>query len=174
MADPQSDPHKATLGETDEIFHLHRVDTYGQLVLHMVKQAHRSIDLLTPDLEPQVFDQGPLITALKQLALKSRIARIRILLQDNSLVRTQGHRLTELAQRLTSTIEIRKPDKEFAQYPESFLLVDDCGYLHRGLADRYEATACFNNRLQVAQLENVFVEAWEAGEPDIELARLHL
>lgn len=73
-----------------------------------------------------------------------------------------------------NTIEIRKPDREYRDFAESFLLVDDCGYLHRKLADRYRATACFNDQLQVSQREEIFTDAWERGEPDMELVRLHL
>jgi hypothetical protein len=102
------------------------------------------------------------------------VARIRILLQDNGLVRTQGHRLLELAQRLPSTVELRKPDRVFRQFQENFLLVDDCGYLHHRLSGRYQVSACCNDRLQVSQYAELFTEAWEAGEPDRELARLHL
>lgn len=140
----------------------------------MVAQANRSLSLISPDLEPLIYDQAPFISAVKRLALKSRVARIRIIVQDNSLARQQGHRLIKLAQRLTSTMEIRKPDRAYREFTESFLLVDDCGYLHRQLADRYPATACYNDRLQVSQLEAVFNEAWERAEPDFELVRLHL
>ncbi len=44
----------------------------------------------------------------------------------------------------------------------------------RKLADRYRAIACFNDRLQLSQLEEIFTDAWERGEPDMELVRLHL
>ncbi|MDJ0805990.1 MAG: acyltransferase [Gammaproteobacteria bacterium] len=165
---------RAILGETRETFHLQSADAARDLTVRMVEQATRTLDLISRDLEPHIFDQQPFIEALKRLALKSRIARIRILLQDNNLIRQQGHRLVDLAQRLTSTIEIRRPDEEYREFDENFLLVDGSGYLHRQLADRYEVTACFNNRLQTTQLEALFTEIWERGEPDREMLRLHL
>ena len=165
---------EADLGGTTEIFSLHTKDVFCNLSTRMVAQAHRSLSLISPDLEPVIYDQAPFISAVKQLALQSRVAQIRILVQDNSQLRQQGHRLIDLAQRLPSTIEIRKPDKEYPGLAESFLLVDDSGYTRHKLGGRFEATACFNDRLQVSQLEDVFSEAWERGEPDIELVRLHL
>lgn len=165
---------EAKLGETSNTYYLHSAEEYRDLAIRMVAQASRTLNLISPNLEPIIYDQIPFISAVKQLALKNRIARIHILVQDNSLVRKQGHRLIDLAQHLTSTIEIRKPDREYLELAESFMLLDDCGYLHRQLTDRYEATACFNDRLKVSQLENIFNQAWEAGEPDIELVRLHL
>lgn len=164
----------ADLGATTDLFYLHSLEDFRSSCTRMVAQANKTLNLISPDLEPLIYDQAPFISAVKRLALKSRVARIRIIVQDNSLVRQQGHRLIELAQRLTSTIELRKPDRAYREYTESFLLVDDCGYLHRQLADRYAATACFNDRLQASQLGAVFNEAWERAEPDIELVRLHL
>ena len=174
MTDPQTPIEQALLSVTPDLYQLDSVTQTKELTLQMVDQASRSLDLLTADLEPALYDQPDFIEAFKRLALKSKVARIRILLQDNSLVRTQGHRLIELIQRLPSTVELRRPDRTFRDYPENFLLVDDCGYLHRRLIGRYQVTACCNNRLQVSQFESLFIEAWEAGEPDRELARLHL
>jgi hypothetical protein len=174
MNDAQIPFQQGLLGETPDIYPLHSADEARELVLRMASQASRSLDLLTTDLEPALYDQPEFLEAFKQLALKSKVARIRILLQDNSLVRSQGHRLIELAQRLPSTVELRKPDRAFREFAENFMLVDDCGYLHRRLLGRYQATACFNDRLQVSQWESLFTEAWEAAEPDMELARLHL
>ena len=174
MDEPTTPYQAALLGQTATIYHLHSVDEYRDIASRLATQASRSLSLLSRDLEPLVFNQPPFIEAVKQLALNTRIARIRILLQDNSLVRTQGHRLIDLAQRLTSTIEIRKPGRESVDIAETFLIADDCGYLHRQLADRYEAMVCFNDHLRTNQLEERFTEIWERGEPDIEMVRLHL
>ena len=173
--DDSSPPfQEAQLGATPDIYALHSMQEYRELACRLVSLTRRTLDLITPDLEPPVYDQLPFIDALKRLALQSRVARIRILVQDNSLIRQQGHRLVELAQRLPSTIEIRKPDREFRDFAESFLLADDAGYLQRSLLERYEASACFNDRLKVSQLQEIFTDAWERGEPDRELVRLHL
>jgi hypothetical protein len=174
MTDSQTPIDQARLGETPDHYQLHSVDETRELTLRMVGQASHGLDLLTADLEPALYDQPVFVDVCKRLALKSKVVRIRILLQDNSLVRSQGHRLIELIQRLPSTVELRKPDRVFQELQENFLLVDDCGYLHRKLIGRYQVSACCNDRLQVSQLEDLFTEAWEAGEPDRELARLHL
>ena len=174
MADFPTPIEQARLGETPDLYQLHSVEETRELTLRMVDQANRSLDLLTFDLEPSLYDQPAFLESFKRLALKSKVARIRILLQDNGLVRSQGHRLIELVQRLPSTVQLRKPDRIFQGFQENFLLVDDCGYLHRRLSGRYQVSACCNDRLQVSQFAELFTEAWEAAEPDRELARLHL
>jgi hypothetical protein len=80
----------------------------------------------------------------------------------------------ELAQRLPSVIEIRRPNEDFIDQEENFLLIDDCGYLHRKNRAGHIGIACYHNRHRVNRLLALFDEAWENGIPERELARLHL
>jgi len=162
------------LGETSDLFHLHTPEDHLLHSAAMLRQAKRELALFSLHLDPAVFDQPSFLEAFKALALRSRFTRIRILLQDNVLVLQQGHRLVELAQRLPSVIEIRKPNEDYLNLPENFLLVDDCGYLHRKAPEIYTGIACYHNRHRVNRLLALFDEAWAYGTPDRELARLHL
>lgn len=162
------------LGESDELFQLHSEEEHLIHAAGMLRQAKRDLALFTFDLDPAVYDQPPFLEAFKALALRSRHSRLRILLQDNTLVLQRGHRLLELAQRLPSVIEIRIPHEDFLDHPENFLLVDDSGYLHKRSLEGYSGITCYNNRHRVNRLLAVFDEAWEHGVPDRELSRLHL
>ena len=162
------------LGESDELFHLHSEEDHLIHAAAMLRQAKRDMALFTFDLDPAVYDQPPFLEAFKALALRSRHSRLRILLQDNTLVLQRGHRLLELAQRLPSVIEIRIPHEDFLDHPENFLLIDDAGYLHKRSLEGYSGIACYHNRHRVNRLLAVFDEAWEHGIPDRELSRLHL
>ncbi|MES9992200.1 MAG: GNAT family N-acetyltransferase [Candidatus Thiodiazotropha sp.] len=164
----------AQLGKSGELFHLHNIEDHQIHAVSMLRQAKRYLSLFTKTLDPQIFDNPPFVDATKQLAMRSRISRIRILLQDNSLVLKQGHRLIDLAQRLSTAIEIRTPGEEYLDYAENFMLVDDSGYLHRKQAENLLGSACYNDRYRVKRLQAIFDEAWEYGIPDRELARLHL
>ncbi len=164
----------AQLGRTSELFHLHTIEDHQIHATSMVRQAKRYLSLFTRTLDPQIFNDPPFVDAVKQLAMRSRFSRIRILLQDNTLVVQQGHRLVELAQRLSSAIEIRIPGEEYLDYAENFMLIDDLGYMHRKQAESLLGTACYNDRYRVNRLQSIFDEAWEYGVPDRELARLHL
>lgn len=172
--EPDVDLDLPQLGETDDLFHLHDAEEHLIHAAAMLRQSKRDLSLFTFDLDPPVFDQPAFLEAFKALALRSRFTRIRILLQDNNLVLQRGHRLIELAQRLPSVIEIRKPNEDYIDHPDSFLLVDDCGYLHRKGAESYIGIACYHNRHRVNRLQTLFDEAWENGTPDRDLARLHL
>ncbi len=162
------------LGETVDLFHLHQPEEHLIHAAGMLRQARRDMALYTVDLDPPVFDQPPFIEAFKALALRSRFSRLRILLADPTLVLQRGHRLIELAQRLPSVIEIRRPGEAYQDHLENFLLVDDCGYLHRKSLESHTGIACYHNRHRVNRLMAIFDDAWENATPERELARLHL
>jgi predicted GNAT family N-acyltransferase len=162
------------LGKTQDLFHLH--DEHENLIhaASLLRQSKRELAILSLNLDPPVYDQIAFLEGFKSLSLRSRFSRIRILLQDNTLVLQRGHRLIELAQRLPSVVEIRKPNEDFIDLPENFLLADDCGYLHRKASESYHGTACYNDRHRVNRLMALFSDAWETATPDRDLARLHL
>jgi predicted GNAT family N-acyltransferase len=164
----------ATLGEDDELFQLNRIEDHQIHATSMVRQAKRYLCLFSYDLDPAIYDTDSFHDAMKQLAMRSKFSRIRILVQDNSRIVQQGHRLVDLAQRLPSVIEIRKPSDEHLEIEENFLIVDDCGYLYKQQASNIKGSARYNNRHFVSRLQVKFDEAWEYGVPDRELSRLHL
>ncbi len=141
---------------------------------HMLAQARRELRLLSRELDKPIFDQADFLSALKDLAVRSHQTRIRILLQDHAQVVGQGHRIIELARRLTSSIEIRIPSEEWLDYPKNFMLVDQHGYVHRELATRYEATADYHAPLRVQKLRARFDGIWDCALVDSELRRLYL
>jgi predicted GNAT family N-acyltransferase len=162
------------LGETNAPFHLHNEDDHLIHAAGMLRQAKREMALFTYDLDPPIYDQLPFLEAFKALALRSRFSRIRILLQDNTLVLQRGHHLVDLAQRLPSVIEIRRPNEDFLDHPENFLLIDGGGYLHKKSLESYTGTANYHDRHRANRLQALFNEAWEYGTPERELMRLHL
>ncbi|MET0050946.1 MAG: GNAT family N-acetyltransferase [Candidatus Thiodiazotropha sp.] len=164
----------ATLSESDERFSLRHLEDHQIHTTRLIRQARRTLCVLSLDLDPLVYEQPVCLDAIKQLALRSRYSQIRILLQDNRRVVQQGHRLVDLAQRLTSAIEIRKPADEHIDVEENFLFVDNCGYLHRPRRDNLIATACYNDRVRVKRMAELFDEIWANAVPDRELSRLHL
>ncbi len=141
---------------------------------HMLSQVRRELCLFTHDLDKPVYDQAPFLAGVREMALRNRLSRIRILLQDHERVVKQGHRLIELVRHLSSGAEIRVPHADWLAHPENFLLADQYGYVHRALSTRYEATADYFAPLKVRQLYKRFNEIWENSEVDSELRRLYL
>lgn len=166
--------NRRRLGETAGEILLTDSDGCRLVSAHMLAQARRDCCLLTRDLDRTLYDQSPFLDALKELALRGRTSQIRILLQDHEPAVQRGHRLLELARRLTSKIEIRRPGVDWLHFPESFLLIDDSGYVHRELSTRYEASADYHAPLTVRHLRKQFDAIWETSEENPEMRRLHV
>lgn len=162
------------LGETAGDFALDSRDDNRHAVMLLASQAHRRIDLFTPDLEPALYDQSPFLDALTRLCLSSPRARVRVLAKDFERAVKEGHRLVELARRLSSYVEMRKVHSDYQENNEAFLLVDDYGLLHRRHAARFEGRCSGKAPLEVRRLRAFFGEVWERSEPHADLRRLHL
>lgn len=140
----------------------------------MVKSASRRVEIISKSLEPQVYDTPDFLEAAKRLTISGR-GRIRILLLDpEALISRGGSRLVDLAMRLSSFIEIRKPGPDDAEFAEAMLIVDRIGSIHRKYADRWEGIAYFNSPRLAVQLSERFESLWQNSETDPHFRRLML
>ena len=163
-----------TLGENREYLELSTSGEHRQATLAMAQQAKRSIYILSRSLDPVIYDHQDLADALSRLARSHRYAEIRILLQDSELVTKRGHRLVDLANRLSSMISIRRPDEAHAHINEAIFVVDGVGYIKRTMADRFEGVASFYSPLDARELADHFNDIWSRAKPDFQLRRLHI
>jgi hypothetical protein len=162
------------LGRDAGLLQLHSAADNALVAADLLAQTRRELCLLSQDLDRPVFDRREFLDGLRELALRSSLSRIRILLQDHRRVVRQGHRVIELARRLTSSLEIRVPSEDWLEHPENFLLADQYGYLHRELSTRYLAAADYHAPLVVRRLRLRFDEIWETAQADSELRRLYI
>ncbi|MBI4693723.1 MAG: hypothetical protein HY749_06855 [Gammaproteobacteria bacterium] len=162
------------LGRDDDEFEIADRETLAAMSLALASQARRSIDLISRQLDPTIYDDEDFAGAVKNLALSSPQARVRILVLDPGALVTKGHRLLELAQRLSSFISIRRPAPEDREFNEAWLVVDGTGYIHRRFSDRHEAQANFNDKRHAQLLSNRLEDLWYRASPDPNFRRLHL
>ena len=80
----------------------------------------------------------------------------------------------ELARRLSTYIELRKPHDDHRNLIESFLVADERAVLYRKEADRFEGYADLDNPLEARRLLRTFDEIWQRANPDSEMRRLGL
>ena len=140
----------------------------------LTQQALRNIDIVSKQLDPGVFDTPDFIEAIKKLSIASKFTKVRILIKNSEHIAQNGHRLIDLIQQLTSSIEVRKISEEYKSYNEAFSLFDGKGVVYQRYADRYEGFANFNRPRLVTELTNFFNEMWEYSVPDSNLRRLHI
>ena len=140
----------------------------------MVGQAQSSLDIISRDLDPFLYDQENLLDLLSGLCVRNRQARIRFLVQDPTTPIRRNHRLIELGRRLSSSIEFRQPHQDYRYYNAACLIADHCGLIHRSLADRFEGTANFYAPVAAGRELDFFTEVWERSESHPEFRRLYL
>ena len=167
------DYKQMVLGEFQDPIDLANSDANRQVAITLTRQARRSVDIFTRDLDKKLYDNRDFLDGLQNLAVNNR-GLIRILVKDSDRAVKYGHRLIALSQRLTSFIEIRKVAEDFREYNEAFLVADEIGYAHRKHADRFEGIARFNAAKEAVNLLVFFNEVWRHSAPDPNLRRIYL
>jgi hypothetical protein len=121
-----------------------------------------------------IYDNNEFVDAVKELAIGHSQAQLQIIIQDSRKIIENGHRIIELARRISSRILIRKTPPEMKSYSHAFLIADKTGVLYRTIGDRFEGYVNFNDRFECKNLLDFFSTTWEHSAPDPELRRLHI
>jgi hypothetical protein len=137
-------------------------------------RARLSLDILSRELDPDAYDTEEFVSLIRKMTSSHPRARVRILVQDPGAVVARGHRLIDLAQRLSSFVEIRKPGKQHEDCNEAMLIVDKTGYIHRLQADRFEGVANLHGPRRARFLAARFDEIWQCASADANFRRLLL
>lgn len=139
----------------------------------LLRGARHSMCVLVRELHPQLLNDTACLVQLRRLAISGRGASIRVLAQDLTRALEEGTRLLELAQRLSSVIEMRKPvEQQDLEYPSAFMCVDSQGFLFRPLEYQMTATGSTWAPGRHAQLMQRFEEVWARSEAWPELRAL--
>ncbi len=140
----------------------------------LVKQARQKLAIISQELDPHVYDQPDFLEALRKLAIRNRNVEIRIIVFEPELIVRRGHKLIDLATKVSSFIEIRKVDVRYKTFNESVLVADEVGYLYRESTERYKGKVNFNSRRESKHLLDVFDNMWETAKSDPNLRRVHI
>ena len=170
---PARDPYShLRLGASDDTLEVTTSAEGNRAAAALAGQARASVDIVTRDLDPALYDEPDFLEGLRRLATGSRRARIRILVRDPLPAVRRGHRLLALAARLPSYISLRVPATQHQSYNKAFLVADGQGYLYRELADRFEGVARFNDPAQARMLLRDFDDMWEVARLDPNLRQM--
>lgn len=156
-------------------FALTRFSEYPQHICAMAADCRRHLNIFSQDFDHLILDNIEVVSSLRSFAVdNSRHASIRILVQRPENAIQQGHKLVELARRLTSIIEIRRPASQHAAVANGFLTFDNSRYLFRELGDRPDGVGSYDDSLRTIELTRLFDEIWALATPEPEFRRLGL
>jgi hypothetical protein len=127
--------------------------------------AKRSLAILTPDLEPGIYDHEDFLDVAKRLVLAKRYARIRMLVTDPAKALRNGNRFVGVARRLNTYIDLRNAHKDYQGHREALLIADDHGLLYRVDAGRWEGIADSYDPVVTRRYLALFDAIWNVSEP---------
>lgn len=171
---PLPDFAEVELGRTKDVFELDGLAECRAATLSIARQFTRTLDIISRDLDARLYDDADFIAGVRATVVANRRARVRLLVRDPGPAVRGGHRLVELATRLSTYFEIRVLARQHAEYNRAALVADGVASVNRPLSDRYEAIACFASRSLAGELVREFEELWLAARSDPGLRRLRL
>lgn len=136
--------------------------------------AKRSLAIFSPTLEPALYEGMEFLSQVKRLILGQSYARVRVLLHDPALAIRRGHRLVEMSRHLSSFIEIRAANPDYAAHIEDFMIADGHAFVYRARASQWHGVADTDSRPITRRYLDQFTEIWERSATEHEFRRLHL
>lgn len=110
---------KTTETDTNLVL-IDELDDFSNHATQVVESSRREVLLLSKTLDPAIYNNEPFYQAVLDFARQDRNAQVKILVKDIQPVVEQGHRILNLARRLSSKVEIRKllikPEKDSITY----------------------------------------------------------
>lgn len=163
------EPAPFQLGQHPDLERFSRPEQAQTHALALLQQARASLSLYSPDLESWLYSHSSVQEACTRFLLASPKNRLRILVRDVGKPVRQGHRLLNLARRITSNLHIRRINPDHSSDESAYLLADDRGLLLRELPEQYAGYALYNDPGRVRQRQAQFDQAWDISvlDPDL-------
>jgi hypothetical protein len=148
---------------------LHVLSTYDEVrsaTETITASGHRLISIMTPDLEPEIYDKPAMLEVIKRFVLGHSFAKVRVLMRDQARLSNGANRFIAMAHRLTSYLEIRIRAEQYRQVTAGYCIADDRAIVYRVRSDRADGIAGFNNPKIARQYLQEFDAIWLASAPE--------
>ncbi|MFT5134891.1 MAG: hypothetical protein ACI9SC_003373, partial [Gammaproteobacteria bacterium] len=110
------------LGINDDEVRISTSEEHLRSATLMAQQSRRSICIISRELDPHVYNLPDFVEAVKKTLLANRRANVRIIVFEGQTIARRGHLLLNLADKLPSYIEFRKPGIEYNSFNESVFI----------------------------------------------------
>jgi predicted GNAT family N-acyltransferase len=144
-------------------------------VIDVLRTARHRIGLVSAALDPSLLDDDAVVALVKRVAMSGRGARVQILVEDITPALQAGHRLIDLAQRLSSLIEIRRANhRDDPEFGPAIVLSDGGAWLRRPDPHRFDGEAHLADRPRAREMWLGFERAWERAAAETAIRSLKL
>ena len=145
-----------------------------EAAFEVAAQAQRSLTIMTPDLEPGVYDHEDFLEIVKRLVLAKRYARVRVLVTDPSRTVRNGNRLVALGRRLNTYIDFRNLHERYrTDIHPAYIIADESAVLYRANGRRYEGIMGRNEPAIARQHLDAFEQPWEESDYSKDIRMAH-
>jgi hypothetical protein len=138
-------------------------------IVEVASQANRGLAILTPDLEPDIYDHDDFLEMLKRFVLARSFARIRVLITDPQRALKTGNRFVEMGRRLNSYIEFRNLKHAPRNHNEAFCIADDVAVVYRARSESWDGMSDTYEPAVAKKYLVMFDELWNANGTEAEL-----
>ncbi|HTW73572.1 MAG TPA: hypothetical protein VMD56_01490 [Steroidobacteraceae bacterium] len=169
-----TDPRPGRSGGAETLHVLTTLEEVRTATETVAASGQRLISIMTPDLEPDIYDQAPILDIIKRFVLGHSFAKVRVLVRDQPRLVSGANHFVAMAHRLTSYLEIRVRSAQYQALAAAYCIADDRAIVYRLRADRAEGIAGFNNPPIARQFLQEFDAVWQASaaEPrEVRVAR---
>lgn len=149
------------LGETDTIFKLESLEEFSKAELALIAQAKRELYIVTPDLEPERYNDVEFVDVLSAFARRSRYADARILVGDPGVALRWGHKVVNLFKRIPTRLRIRQMHEEDYKPEEAWIAADQIGLLRRHGTDGFKGSLSGKSIPHAKRASENFEAMWE-------------
>lgn len=158
----------------ERLVHVAYPRPFDQLVLAQLHHARRELRLLSPALDPRVFDGEPFLAALRQFIRESRLSNARVIVRESRPLVQSGHGLLQMARRLPSRVELRVLREHGDWNGDSQVIRDRDSLLTLPGGESSPALYAPDDRPRTERAVERYEELWRAAAPDPEFRALSI
>ncbi|NIB41183.1 hypothetical protein HBA55_16385 [Pseudomaricurvus alkylphenolicus] len=157
------------------LFLLHGPETFRSRLESLLNSAERSLDILSEHLDPHLFSNEAICSAISALARRHRLAEIRVMVKNPRQLVGYNHQLVRLQQRLPSRIQLRHLTTAPQDNDRCYVIADGRQLLLQHKDGDYEGFYNSDAAPEAQALLEEYHELWDRQTIDIpELRRLSL
>lgn len=158
--------------QDSETYNFTNEHQYTQLHNRVISQAKKQVWMLCDSITNPTLDNEYTSQCLFRLIKQNPNTEIRLLLANDKIGAGYFNPTINLAQRLTSYVEIRAINKSGSPFKETMTIVDSSVCLYRRSISSMTGFANLNNQLMVQRLKHNFEHHWAFSKPSMQLRRL--
>jgi hypothetical protein len=136
-------------------------DELRAAVVEVTSLANRGLAILTPDLEPDIYDHDDFLETLKRFVLAKPFARIRVLITQPERAMKSGNQFVQMGRRLNSYIEFRSLRDDQRPHDEAFCIADNRAIVYRARSDSGEGMVDTHAPAVASEYLKVFDALWQ-------------